>query len=130
MILSNLLFTAYSCASPSQITLIAPSGQLDVDVYCPDFFGKSAVVFLHGFMSSKDHHRETAMALAAEGFTVVVPNLEYGLWESNHAERAGDVRHILLRLREGHFTETSLAKTVLIGHSVGGLMVLFVALDE
>lgn len=59
-----------------------------------------------------------------------MPDLEYGFWESNHAERAGDVRHILLRLREGQFTETPPEKIALIGHSAGGLTALLVALDE
>ncbi len=115
--------------APARVQLAVPSGAMSADVYLPETPGTSAVVLLHGFMSSKDHHTLAARALAHEGFTVVVPNLQYGFWESNHSERARDVRSLLLQLREGTFTAPQ-GRTALVGHSAGGLTALLVAAEE
>lgn len=128
MILSLLLLAAHVFAAPSGVELEVPSGAMSADVYLPEKPGRNAVVLLHGFMSSKDHHSSTAAALAREGFTVVVPNLDYSFWESNHAERAKDVRSLLLQLRKGTFAPPP-EKTALVGHSAGGLTALLVAAE-
>jgi len=125
----SLLLAAGDCTATARVYLAVPSGAMDADVYLPETPGRGAVVLLHGFMSSKDHHTLTARALAREGFTVVVPNLQYGFWESNHSERARDVRSLLLQLREGKFTAPQ-ARTALVGHSAGGLTALLVAAEE
>jgi pimeloyl-ACP methyl ester carboxylesterase len=111
-------------ASPRSFVERAPSGNsIDLDVY-----GERgpAIMILHGFMSSKDHHKDTAEMLAQSGFIVIVPDLTYDLWTSNHAERALDVQFLLDRLRQGAYTHPP-DRIALVGHSAGGLTALLAA---
>lgn len=128
--LTVLLFPLTAFSEPVVLRLNAPSGAITVDVHHPAKPGLSAVILLHGFMSSRTHHVVTAEALAREGFVVVVPDLSYGIWNPNTAERVADVRFLLSRLRDGQISDSGRPRIALVGHSAGGLTALLVAADE
>lgn len=129
LLLSLLFIASTIAASPVQLQVNAPAGTLHVDWYAAEKPGGHAVILLHGFMSSKNHHVLNALALSAEGFAVFVPDLKYSFWSSNHSERAADVQYLVQQLRQGKLTATPPDTIALVGHSAGGLTALLAA-DE
>ena len=101
--------------------------QTTVDVYQPIVGPSSGLaVIAHGFMRSRERHRDLGRALAEAGITAVVPDLPYALdhWGNGDAivELAGKLEAGALGL-----APIERSRMLLIGTSAGGLATLLAA---
>lgn len=92
-----------------------------VDVYVPDAApARGTVVIAHGFTRDRTTMRGHALALAAAGEVVIVPDLPYLVDSRDNARALRDLLHLVDRGGLGPLPQ----RYVMIGFSAGGLSAL------
>lgn len=95
-----------------------------VDLYVPDAVpARGTVVIAHGFTRDRTTMRGHALALAAAGEVVIVPDLPYLVDSRDNARALRDLLHIVDRGGLGDLPR----HYVMIGFSAGGLSALLAA---
>ncbi len=98
-----------------------------VDVYEPGAGPSNGVAIVaHGFMRSRERHRDLGEALADAGITAVIPDLPYTM---NHWGNGDAIEELAHQLETGAFGMPPLdqSRLVLIGTSAGGLSTVLAA---
>ena len=110
-------------ADAATIELTLTGHTVKADLYQPANPPAGMVVLAHGFMRSRRNMAGHAIALAAEGFAVVVPDLPY-ITDSRDNARA--LTELVAQIRSGTFA-APVERVVLVGFSAGGLSTLLAA---
>ncbi len=127
-----LLGAAVVAAQPASFVLYTEvvelgGRELHVDVYEPGAGPSGGVAIVaHGFMRSRERHRDLGQALAAAGVTAVIPDLPYIL---NHWSNGDAIAELAHKLEAGAFglPPVEQSRLVLVGTSAGGLATVLAA---
>jgi len=122
-----LLLSTLVTAQPRTLEMTLGGRSTPVDLFAPTANGtipiRGAVIIAHGF--TRDRHTMTghAVALAHEGYWVIVPDLPYTM---DSRDNARALRDLIAALRRGA-AGPALERIVLVGYSAGGLSTLLAA---
>ncbi len=98
-----------------------------VDIYEPGTGSSGGVAIVaHGFLRSRERHRDLGQALADAGITAVIPNLPYSM---DHWGNGDAIEALAHRLESGALgiRPTEQSRLVLVGTSAGGLATVLAA---
>ena len=116
-----LLLAAHAGAAVRTLKLEIGGRAINVDVYLPDAAPtRGTVVIAHGFTRDRTTMRGHALALAAAGEAVIVPDLPYLVDSRDNARALRDLLLLVDRGGLGHLPR----RYVMIGFSAGGLSAL------
>ena len=116
-----LLLGANAQAGERSLQLEVAGRTTTVDVYLPsDAQARGTVVIAHGFTRDRTTMRGHALALAAAGEAVIVPDMPYLVDSRDNARALRDLLHLVDRGGLGSLPR----RYVMIGFSAGGLSAL------
>ncbi|WP_230771508.1 alpha/beta fold hydrolase [Sphingomonas sp. Leaf4] len=104
-----------------------PAGMAYMDIRPTAAANGRTAVLLHGKNFCGNSWERTARTLAAAGWRVLVPD-QIGFCKSSKPRTAQYSLHQMARLTTRLMTERGIAKAVIVGHSMGGMLALRLAL--